>query len=359
MSETSSRRSTPLSYLVPGRRIASRYEIIDVIGRGGMGVVVKAKDRNLDNEIVAIKILYPRFAINSNTLARFRREVLLARRLSHPNIVKLFDLGVTQDTETGETLHYITMEYVAGENLGTKLLKCQPHGLPFGQIPPILKDVAAGLAYAHRQGILHRDLKPSNILISASGEVKITDFGFARTIDATEHLSRTNESIGSPKYMAPEQMTAERVDNKSDLYSLGIIAYELAAGELPFKGKQWMELLHQQVSESIPDLVRRNPAVEIPDWFQGFIETACAKDRAKRFQSGEEMAAFIAIKAGLVTAASLSIKNRWRWRGTNGPRAPSPSGHHFVAPAAAMLLVALVAAGGYAMVHQFFASLIP
>jgi serine/threonine protein kinase len=350
MKEESRRPKLPLAYLVPGRRIATRYEIMEVLGRGGMGLVVKAKDLNLDCEPVALKILYPRFAANSTTLARFRREVLLTRRLAHPNIVRIFDLGVTQDTDTGETLHYLTMEFVAGESLEAKLKRSAPAGLPFDEIPRLVREIAAGLGYAHRAGIIHRDVKPANVLLGTDGAVKITDFGVARVVDSAENLTRTNEAIGSPNYMSPEQITAERIDHRADLYSLGILAYELAAGALPFKGEQWMQLVQQHLQEDLPTL--SGP----PAWFQEFLESACAKDRSKRFSTAEEMIAMLEMRAG----ESCGVRGRVNGVGGWIPKVLSgfAADHRLFAPTAAVLLVTLVGAGGYVVVNRLIEALV-
>lgn len=323
-----------------------------------MGVVLKVKDLTLDPEIVALKVLYPRFAANSTTLARFRREVSLTRRLSHPNIARIFDLGLTQDTDTGETLHYLAMEYVKGENLEAKIKAAQPHGLSFDDIPRILHEVAAGLGYAHKNGIVHRDIKPANILIASNNQIKITDFGVARVLDSAEQLTRTNEAIGSPNYMSPEQITAERLDNRADLYSLGIVAFELATGSLPYKGEQWMELVQKHISEDVPQIRAVAPQVEAPVWFQGFVEMMCAKDRSKRFQTGEQIAGFLELNAG-VTGRMATQMNARLGIGASGRFANYSANHKFIAPTAVMLVVALVGAGGYVVVNHLLSSLTP
>ena len=353
------RRKPPLFYLIAGKRIASRYEIVEVVGRGGMGLVVKAKDLNLEGELVAVKILYPRFANNPTTLARFRREVLLTRSLSHANIVRIFDLCVTTDTETGETLHYLTMEYVAGESLESKLKTCKPNGLPFLEIQRVVHDVALGLGYAHRNGIVHRDIKPANILLGINGEIKITDFGVARIIDSAEQLTRTNEAIGSPNYMSPEQITAERVDHRTDLYALGIVAFEIATGELPFKSEQWMALVHQHMSEAVPQISTIAPQANIPNWFQQLIESACAKDRSKRFQSGEEIAEAIDINGDIPRPVVQTVATRFPARVGASWASVLVRNNKILVPTAVMLVLALVGAGGFAAVKSLLSTLAP
>ena len=209
-----------LSEFPIGHIVAERYEVLEHLGFGGMGFVLKAKDLTLDNEVVVLKILYPRFVKDKAIFARFRREVLLTRRLSHPNIVRIYDLG-----DAGKNTFFISMEYVEGESLATKLGRTKPNGLPVPEVLPYLYYTALGLAYAHSQGIIHRDIKPGNILITPKGEVKIADFGVARSADSKEQLTRTNEAIGSPLYMSPEPLSAGAVDNRSDIYALGIMAY--------------------------------------------------------------------------------------------------------------------------------------
>ncbi len=250
------------------------------------------------------------------------------------------------------------MEYVEGENLEAKIKAAQPHGLSFDEIPRILHEVAAGLGYAHRNGIVHRDIKPANILIASNNEVKITDFGVARIIDSAEQLTRTNEAIGSPNYMSPEQITAERVDHRADLYSLGIVAFEIATGSLPFKAEQWMELVQKHLSDSIPIVRDVAPNLDVPVWFQGFVEMMCAKDRSKRFQTGEQIAGFLELNAGVHGKVATQMNARMGIS-ASGRFAVYSATHKYLVPTAVMLVVALVGAGGYVVVNHLLASLTP
>lgn len=265
-----------------GELIAERYLVVEVLGSGGMGEVLLAEDLALDNEKVAIKRLFPQVAANPRLVARFRNEVILARRLSHPGIVRIFDFG-----QSGPREFYISMEYVDGISLGSMIYNSTEF-MTAEEIAGILVPLCEALQYAHDEKIIHRDLKPDNILISKNGRIKITDFGIARSLEESKGLTATNEVVGTAYYMSPEQFRGFGVDGRSDIYSLGVLAYEMAAKERPFCGENPLALAALHFSEELPEAALRNK--KLPSWFQDFIDTCCEKDPADRFQSMAEAA---------------------------------------------------------------------
>jgi len=275
-----------LSKYPVGTIIAKRYEVIAPIGEGAMGVVLKAKDLVLDGEIIALKILLKEFVKDQSIFARFRREVLLTRRLAHPHIVRLYDFG-----DSGDGTYFLTMEFVEGESLAARIKKGK---LDWTEASQFLYQIAMGVGYAHSQGVVHRDIKPANILITTKGEIKITDFGVARSLDSKDKLTRTDEAVGSPVYMCPEQLTgaATGPDSRSDIYALGIMAYELVVGELPFFSENWVILVRMHVNDPMPVITYK--VTGVPFWFQILVNKAAAKEAKDRYQNANEFANVIA-----------------------------------------------------------------
>src|SRR5208337_3942373 len=220
----------------PGALVAGRYRIIALLGRGGMGEVYRADDLSLGQQ-VALKFL-PQSVTDEHTLERFRNEVRIARRISHPNVCRVFDIGQADE------LTFLSMEYIDGEDLGSLLRRIGR--LPGDKAAEIARKVCAGVAAAHDKGVLHRDLKPANIMLDGRGEVLITDFGLA----AVAH-EITDVRSGTPAYMAPEQLSGEEVTFKSDIYSLGLVLYEIFTGKLPFESTTLAGLVKAQ-QESTP-----------------------------------------------------------------------------------------------------------
>jgi serine/threonine-protein kinase len=260
--------------LIRGSRIAGRYEVLSLLGRGGMGRVYKAHDRELD-EVVAIKtVLQPA----TSDEARLFREVQICRRISHPNVVRVYDLGRFPGGI------FVTMEHLEGRNL--ELLIEEESPLPFERIRAILTGVASGLREAHSLGVIHRDLKPANVMVTAT-RVKILDFGIASMQDGDPRLTQVGFVMGSPMYMSPDQLQGRELDGRSDLYSLGILAYTLIGGREPFAHSDPTVLALKQIREKHADIRGLRP--ETPAPWVAFLDRLLAKEPEERFQSPQEV----------------------------------------------------------------------
>ena len=268
----------PGDELAVGCVLLDRYEIQEELGKGGMGRVYRALDREL-KERVAIKTLLELAKKGSEEEARLVREVQICRRITHPNIVRIYDLGRFQGGL------FVTMELLEGTSLDD-LLKRQRQ-LPFSQVKGVLGQVLAGLAEAHGLGVVHRDLKPGNLFLAAQ-RIKILDFGIARMSSLDGKLTQTGTTLGSPLYMSPEQLRGTELDGRSDLYSLGTLAYTLIAGREPFAGRPVSAIFLAQMNESPPDIrtLRRNTP---PAWMD-FLGRLLAKDREQRFPTAQAVA---------------------------------------------------------------------
>ena len=259
------------------QRINGRYEIIKSIGEGGMANVYLAYDTILDRN-VAIKVLRGDLANDEKFVRRFQREALSASSLSHPNIVAMYDVG------EDDGLYYIVMEYVEGKTL-KQLLK-KRGSLTLSEAIDIMLQLTDGMAHAHDSYIVHRDLKPQNIMIQDDGQIKITDFGIAMALNSTQ-LTQTNSVMGSVHYLPPEQAAGKGATIKSDIYSMGIIFYELLTGELPFKGDSAVEIALKQMKEPLPDVHKLNN--DIPQSIENIILKATAKNPKNRYDDAKSM----------------------------------------------------------------------
>ena len=263
--------------LSKGQKINDRYEIIKSIGEGGMANVYLAQDSLLDRQ-VAIKVLRGDLADNEKFIRRFQREAKSVSDLSHPNIVEVFDVG----EEEGQ--HYIVMEYIDGKTL--KQLVQKRGSLTVTEVVDIMTQLTSGLSSAHDAYIIHRDIKPQNIMILDNGMIKITDFGIATSMNATQ-LTQTNSVMGSVHYLPPEQAAGKTATIKSDIYSLGILMYELLTGSVPFKGDNAVEIALKQMKERIPSIRKQNPL--IPQSIENIILKSTAKNPKNRYENVKEM----------------------------------------------------------------------
>ncbi len=263
--------------ITKGQKINDRYEVIKNIGEGGMANVYLGYDEILDRN-VAIKVLRGDLSNDEKFVRRFQREALSASSLSHPNIVQMYDVG------EDDGLYYIVMEYVEGKTL-KQLLKRRGN-LTLSESIDIMLQLTDGMAHAHDSYIIHRDLKPQNIMIQDDGQVKITDFGIAMALNSTQ-LTQTNSVMGSVHYLPPEQASGKGSTTKSDIYSLGIIFYELLTGKLPFKGDNAVEIALKHMKEPLPSLKEDNN--NIPQSIENIILKATAKNPKNRYDSVQQM----------------------------------------------------------------------
>ena len=261
-----------------GDLIAGRYELEELVGTGGMSSVFRAHDRQLERR-VAIKILHEHYADDPEYLERFRREARAVAKLSHPNIVTVIDRGDDDGRQ------YIVFEHVEGENL--KELVLRAGRLPVRRALELALGVADGLSFAHDHGLVHRDVKPQNVLLNREGEVKVTDFGIARSLHMDHGVTQTGTVLGTGEYLAPEQASGKPVSPATDVYSLGVVLWELLAGDVPFVGENFVAVALRHVNEPAPSLHERRP--DVTPRLAAAVDRALAKDPARRFPS---MAAF-------------------------------------------------------------------
>jgi serine/threonine protein kinase/Flp pilus assembly protein TadD len=280
----------PKEELTTGSIFAGRYQIIEELGKGGMGKVYRVLDKKLKEE-VALKLIKPEIASDKKTLERFQNELKLARKISHRNVGRMYEL---LDEKGG---HYITMEYVSGEDLKSFIRRSGQ--LSIGTSIRIAKQVCEGLSEAHRLGVVHRDLKPSNIMIDKEGNARIMDFGIARSLKE-KGITGAGVMIGTPEYMSPEQVEGKEVDQRSDIYSLGVILYEMVTGRVPFEGDTPFTIGVKHKSEIPKDPKELN--TQIPEDLNLVILRCLEKDKEKRYQStGEVRAELTRIEKGIPT----------------------------------------------------------
>ena len=267
---------TPKGEFTRGTTLANRYEFIEELGKGGMGSVYKVFDKKVKEE-VALKLLKSEIAADEKTIERFSNELKLARKIIHKNIGRMYELMEEEGT------HFITMEYVPGEDLKSFIRRARQ--LTVGAAVSIAKQVCEGLAEAHKLGVVHRDLKPRNIMIDKEGNARIMDFGIARSLRA-KGITAEGTIIGTAEYMSPEQVEGKEVDQRSDIYSLGIILYEMLIGKVPFEGDKPLSIVYKHKHETPQDPKKLN--AQIPNELSQLILTCLEKNREKRYQSAEE-----------------------------------------------------------------------
>lgn len=287
----------PATMLDRGTTFAERYEIIEELGRGGMGRVYKVFDKKI-KEVIALKLIRPEISADESTIERFNNELRLARKISHRHVCTMFDIG-----EEGPS-HFITMEYVPGEDL-KRFIK-RSGQLTVGKAVSIASQICEGLVEAHRLGIVHRDLKPQNIMIDENGNTRIMDFGIARFLEG-EGMTTQGVMIGTPDYMAPEQAELEGVDQRSDIYALGIILFEMVTGRVPFEGKTPLSVAMKHKNQVPPNPTDLNAQVTLD--LSRVILRCLEKEKSQRYQNAEDLLADLKnIEDGLPTTQKITPK---------------------------------------------------
>jgi serine/threonine protein kinase/Flp pilus assembly protein TadD len=324
----------PALELETGALFADRYQVIEKIGTGGMGRVFKAFDTKI-REKIAIKLLKAETAFDEKTIERFRSEIRLARRIAHKNVCRMFDLGEYAG------IQYITMELVPGESLKSIIRMTAPLSIPTAV--HYAKEICEGLEEAHRWNVIHRDLKPQNIMVDPMGTVRIMDFGIARSVQPT---GQTDEgvAVGTPEYMSPEQAEGQDIDQRTDIYALGIVLYEMVTGKVPFEGEMKLTILRKQVIERPRPPKELNPLV--PERLNRLILKCLEKSRERRFQNAGE----ILQELGTIQAATLKAVEA---KAGTVRKIPLPESRMRIYRSVGIgLALVLLAVGGYIVVHQ-------
>ncbi len=324
------------------------YTIVEKIGEGGMAVVYKGYQESL-NRYVAIKILREELAHDAEFINRFRREALAIANLNHPNILHVYDAGVAYGH------YYLVMDYAEGGSL-QDLLRRGPCDI--GWTISIVSQLADALDHAHQRGLVHRDVKPSNVLLTRDGHPLLTDFGIAKVLYESASLTRTGATLGTPDYMAPEQIQGQPVDGRTDIYALGVMLYEMLAGWTPFRASTPVATLYRQVNEPPPPLRQAN--ISVPPWLEAVVERALAKQPAARYQRASELAqdlrrqavsaapSYLPSSAQIVPPPVPSIPTVATSRSTARRRSPVLVGLAVLA----VLLLAAVVVAGYALLRE-------
>jgi serine/threonine-protein kinase len=290
-----------------GEVLADRYELEELVGAGGMSSVFRAHDRLLDRK-VALKILHQQYSGDDEYVERFRREARAVAALSHPNIVTVIDRG------SHEGRQFIVFEYVEGENLKRMIERRGP--TPLATALELGIQIAHGLSFAHQQGLVHRDVKPQNVLLNGDGRAKVTDFGIARSLDVQHGMTQTGTVLGTSDYIAPEQAQGQRVDEHTDVYSLGVVLYELLTTEVPFPGENFVAVAMRHINEPPPPIRDKRP--DVPPRVEAAIQKAMAKRPEDRFPTMadfcRELEACLAELEGAGTQVAPALRRPRRHR---------------------------------------------
>jgi len=279
-----------------GEVLADRYELEELVGTGGMSSVFRAHDRLLDRK-VALKILHQQYSGDDDYVERFKREARSVAALSHPNVVTVIDRGEHEDRQ------FIVFEYVEGENLKRLIERRGPAPVP--NALELAIQIARGLAFAHQQGLIHRDVKPQNVLLNGDGRAKVTDFGIARSLNVQRGMTQTGTVLGTSDYIAPEQAQGQRVDEHTDVYSLGVVVYELLTGEVPFPGENFVAVAMRHINEEPPSVREKRP--DVPVRVDEAVRRAMAKRPEDRFPSMDAFCAELEACLAELQAAGTQV----------------------------------------------------
>jgi serine/threonine protein kinase len=320
-----------------GEVLSDRYEVEELVGTGGMSSVYRAHDRLLDRK-VALKVLHQQFTDDADYVERFRREARAVAALSHPNIVTVIDRGEHENRQ------FIVFEYIDGENL--KALIERRGSAPVATALELAMQIARGLSFAHQQGLVHRDVKPQNVLLNGDGQAKVTDFGIARSLDVQQGMTQTGTVLGTSDYIAPEQAQGQRVDEHTDVYSLGVVLYELLTNEVPFPGENFVAVAMRHINEEPPSIRDKRP--DVSPRLEAAVHRAMAKRPEDRFQTMadfcRELEANLAEAQGGTAAPPVAV------RGARAPRRQGANPWPIV-----LALLTLIAIGGvvaYLLIHH-------
>ena len=322
------------------------YRIVGLLGRGGMADVYRAEDERLGRE-VALKAVPPEYTRDPERVERFEREVRAAARLTHPNIVTVYEFG------QGAGQHFYAMTLMSGGDLKARI-RAHPEGMPPAEVRAVAAAVARALDYAHQRGLVHRDVKPENILFAEDGTPQLTDFGIARAMSSGTRMTATGMSIGSPHYMSPEQARGQTVDRRSDLYSLGVVLYEMLTGRVPFDAADTLAVAYAHVNDPVPEL-----PPPLAAW-QPVVDRLLAKSPEDRYGSAGELAEELAsdgvphAPATRVMPAGrdVSSPSRPQEPATQLADVPNPQRKTIVAVAGGALLAFAVVTIGYVALHD-------
>lgn len=278
-----------------GKKIGGRYQVEELLGQGGMSAVYKATDPNL-KRVVAIKLIHTHLSHEPNFVRRFEEEAAAVAQLRHPHIIQVFDFDHDEDT------YYMVLEFVPGETLADRMQRLNQQGrqLSLKEMVQYAAEICRAVDYAHQRGMIHRDLKPANVMLNVQGEAILMDFGIAKILGGQQHTA-TGAVLGTARYMSPEQIKGVEIDRRSDIYSLGVMLFEMASGRPPFNADSAMTLMMMHINDPIPDLRQLKP--DLPPALVAVIEKALAKDREQRFRNAAEMAT--ALEAVLAPAAQV------------------------------------------------------
>jgi eukaryotic-like serine/threonine-protein kinase len=279
-----------------GEVLADRYELEELVGTGGMSSVFRAHDRLLDRK-VALKILHQQYSGDDDYVERFKREARSVAALSHPNIVTVIDRGEHGDRQ------FIVFEYVEGENLKRLIERRGP--APVSDALELAIQIARGLAFAHQQGLIHRDVKPQNVLLNGDGRAKVTDFGIARSLNVQHGMTQTGTVLGTSDYIAPEQAQGQSVDEHTDVYSLGVVIYELLTGEVPFPGENFVAVAMRHINEEPPSVRDKRP--DVSPRLDDAIRRAMAKRPEDRFPTMDLLCAELEAALAELQAAGTQL----------------------------------------------------
>jgi serine/threonine protein kinase/tetratricopeptide (TPR) repeat protein len=320
--------------LEPGMVLAQRYEIVEILGQGGMGAVYKATDREL-NRTVAIKVIRPDLARDRGIVDRFKQELLLAHQVTHRNVIRIYDLS------EADGMKFITMEYVEGENLLTLLHEKKKFSAE--EAVEIMQQVCRALEAAHIVGVIHRDLKPQNIMRDKTGRILVMDFGLARTLEG-DGMTQSGALVGTMEYMSPEQALGKPLDQRSDIFALGLIFYEMLTGQMPFKADSTIASLIRRTQEQVAPLSDHDAS--IPRSVSSIVQKCLERDLELRYKTAAELLADLETWQGKRAGATLSFEPKI---GPWGRTIPWPS-------ITAGLIVVLLAIGGYRFRDKLFSS---